>query len=505
MVFGIPFVLPAHRFLAVILVGTLFVGCGDGGGGNGKPLLESVNVKKISGKKAGQPKPYSGDLPSLASVNIRDAVLEELVRGLKYPWAFEFISDRDLLVTEFAGAMKIFDIATGSLVEVEGLPKIPSGVGQVGLMDVALHPDFHDNGIIYFSHAVDDEEHSGKRATAVSRAVLGNGRLEEVEQLFVATPFGKSPSNFGGALAFDDEGYLYIGTGDRSSRDHAQDRVFLTGKIIRLTDDGEAPPDNPFVGDESTDDRIYALGVRNPQGLFFDEISGMLFETEHGPMGGDEVNVIEAGRNYGWPVITYGSNYTTQRIGVGTTLAGMEQPLFYYLPSIATSPIAIYRGAMFPEWEGDILVGPLKGSHINKLDLVDKAVRSEHRILDEVSGRIRDIKISTDGSVYILAQSGGRIYRLYRDTANEDLEHPIGRAGAVVYRVVCASCHSAGTELFPQLSDPKAWRERLIQGREILEKHAIEGVGDMPPKGFCETCSDKEIKAAVDYMIEKLQ
>jgi glucose/arabinose dehydrogenase/cytochrome c5 len=451
----------------------------------------------------GQPKPYRGDLPSVARVNVRDAVLEQLAQGLQYPWAFEFIAPGKLLVTEFAGSMKIFDVKTRSLVKIEGLPEIPSGVGQVGLMDVALHPEFATNGLIYFSHAILDPTDESLRATAVSRAVLVGQRLRDVQRILAATPYGKSPSNFGGALVFDDRGLLYIGVGDRSRQKHAQNPHLLTGKILRLTADGGVPPDNPFVGNAAVDDRIYALGVRNPQGLVFDSVTGMLFETEHGPMGGDEVNVIRAGANYGWPTITYGDNYTTAKIGVGTHADGLDQPLFYYLPSIAVSPIAIYRGAMFREWEGDLLIGALKGEHVSKLDRVDGVIKSAQPILRELGGRVRDIKVAADGSLYFLVQNGGRIYRLYRDSS---LTEPSkARSPAGVYKLACASCHSAGSQHIPQLADPAAWRDRLVKGREVLQRHAIEGFGDMPARGFCDNCSDQEIRSAVNYMWRQLQ
>jgi glucose/arabinose dehydrogenase/cytochrome c5 len=453
--------------------------------------------------KPGQPMPYDGELPSVAWINVRDAVLAQVLQGLNYPWAFEFISPDRLLITEFAGTMKIFDVATGALVKVSGLPDIPSGVGQVGLMDVVLHPRFADNGVIYFSHAVTDPEDENLRATAVSRGVLKGDRLSDVERIFVATPYGKSPSNFGGALEFDREGFLYLAAGDRSRQKHAQNPELLTGKILRLTAEGEVPPDNPFVNDPRTDNAIYALGVRNPQGLVFDHETGTLFETEHGPMGGDEVNVLKPGANYGWPTITYGWNYTAKRIGIGTRAEGLEQPLYYYLPSTAVSPVAIYRGDMFPEWDGDLLVGALKGQHVSKLDVVDGAVKSEQRILQELKGRVRDIKVAPDGSIYFLVQNGGRIHRLYRDSSL--LEALKTRNGATVYKLACASCHSVEAAGIPQLADRDAWADRITRGRDVLVDHAINGFGDMPPRGFCDNCSDEEIRAAVDFMLGKLQ
>jgi glucose/arabinose dehydrogenase/cytochrome c5 len=468
----------------------------------------AVNKKPNSPKKksgGGKAKPYSGELPSLAAVNIRNAVLETLTDELEYPWAMEFLPGEKLLITEFRGAMKILSLADGKIVEVSGLPEIPAGPGQVGLMDIALHPDFVATGLIYFSHAVTAEGGEEGFAMAVSRASLRGNHLQNVTRIFVATPYGKSASNFGGALAFDRDGLLYIATGDRSERDHSQDRQSLRGKILRLTDAGAVPLDNPFVGHEDTADQIFALGVRNPQGLVFDEFSGDLYQTEHGPMGGDEVNYVTSGKNYGWPRITHGANYMTQKIGVGNAEAGLEQPLYYYLPSMAISPLEIYHGPMFPEWEGNLLVGMLKGSQISKLDLLDGAVISEQRILAEIGDRVRDLKVADDGSLYILVQKG-RLYRLFRGESGVDgLETPKERSGKHVYRQVCASCHSAGLASIPQLADAAAWASRLSQGKEVLYRHSIDGFGAMPPKGLCEGCLEGEVRSAVDYMVKEIR
>jgi glucose/arabinose dehydrogenase/cytochrome c5 len=455
-----------------------------------------------SGRAPGKPRPYSGELPSLAAINVRNAIVDKVYSGLDFPWAMEFISPQELLISEFAGKLKRLSLVDNSVTEIRGLPDIATGKGQVGLMDIALHPQFASNGVIYLSHAIDDGGQPGKYSTAVSRAVLKGDQLTDVTRIFAALPYTSSPSNFGGALEFDQRGYLYIGSGDRSREWLAQSGEHLNGKIIRLTDRGEVPADNPFLGDQTIDDRIYALGVRNPQGLVFDAPSGHLYETEHGPMGGDEVNRIEAGLNYGWSVITYGANYNTQKKGVATTMAGMEQPLFYYLPSIATSPITIYRGDMFPEWQGDLLVGALKGKSLSKLDLVDGRVVSEQRLLNESPGRTRDIKVAQDGSVYILQQKGGRIYRLYRDPSRADLEGQDQRQGAIVYRTICASCHDGGLNGAPRRKKPGDWRARLLQGRSLLYQHSIDGIGAMPPRGLCDNCTDEELRAAVDFMLK---
>lgn len=469
----------------------------------------SLASKKPSTQKknprAGKPSPYSGKLPSLAAVNIRDAVLETLTAELEYPWAMEILPGNRALISEFRGSMKIVDLADGKIVTVSGLPEIPAGPGQVGLMDIALHPDFARTGWVYFSHAVLAKDTDEGLATAISRGSLRGNALQDVTQVFVATPYGKSTSNFGGALAFDRKGLLYIGTGDRSERGHAQDGLSLRGKILRLTDTGAVPLDNPFVGQADTADEIYALGVRNPQGLVFDAFSGDLYSAEHGPMGGDEVNRVVRGKNYGWPRVTHGANYTTSKIGVGKAAPGLEQPLYYYLPSMAISPVEIYHGPMFPEWEGDLLVGMLKGAHVSKLDLLDGAVISEQRILLELRDRVRDLKVADDGSLYILGQKG-RLYHLFRGAPGaQGLDAAKARGGKHVYQMVCASCHSAGLDQVPQLSDAAAWAPRIAQGKKALYKHSIEGLGSMPPKGLCEGCLDGEVRSAVDYMMKEIR
>lgn len=513
------------RLLSLQLLITLAVGVGIGAGISGgisiyraqtasavateTPPREALTAKPAQQKRPqprpGQPAPYHGGLSSLADINVRDAVLDVISTGLQYPWAMEFISQSVVLVSEFAGSMQLVDLADGSHTPVEGLPEIPSGRGQIGLMDIALHPDFDSTGWVYFSHAVANPGEEELYATGLSRGRLEGNQLLEVERLLVAEPFTKSPANFGGALEFDANGLLYVGVGDRSVNFRAQETSSLHGKILRISDDGAAAPENPFAGNPAVDDRIFALGVRNTQGLVYDPVSGHMFQTEHGPMGGDEVNIIEAGKNYGWPVITYGANYTTAKIGLGTAQEGMVQPVYYYTPSTAISPITIYRGAMFPEWEGHLLVGALRGAHVSKLALVDGQVRSERAILKEAKGRIRDLKVGPDGSLYILVQNGGRLLRLYRDPEREGLEPQKERDGVTVYRQLCSTCHSSGQDLTPQLDDPKAWEPRLAQGTEALYLNTINGLGDMPAKGLCDNCSDEEVRAAVDFMVNRLK
>ncbi|MDP4650652.1 MAG: PQQ-dependent sugar dehydrogenase [Haliea sp.] len=459
---------------------------------------------KERARRPGEPAPYYGDLRSLAAVNVRDAALDPVAEGLQYPWAMELLSPTEALVSEHGGTLQRVNLRDGSKTAISGLPAVPSGKGQVGLMDIALHPQFGSNHLVYFTHAMESPNKPAHYATALSRAQLVDDELLNVELLLVAEPYTRAAANFGGAIAFDSAGYLYVSIGDRTINTRAQDPRLLHGKILRLTADGSTPADNPFIGSSEVDPRIYAMGVRNAQGLVFDTISELLFEAEHGPMGGDEVNIIEAGRNYGWPTITYGANYTTENIGLGTHLAGMEQPLYFYLPSIAASPITIYRGTMFPEWEGHLLVGALKGAHVSKLALVDGQVRSARAILSEAKGRIRDLKVASDGSLYLLVQNGGRIMRLHRNPNGNDAEASKEREGVTLYTQLCSTCHSSGQPDVPQIDRPQDWETALAQDIGVLYKNTLLGIGDMPAKGLCENCTDDEIRAAVDFMVAKV-
>lgn len=464
---------------------------------NGPPCRDESNVMP------GQPKPYCGDLPSLAALNVREANLQEMARDFEYPWAFEFINSNELLVTEFSGKLKRLSIDTGESIDISGLPDIVPGKGQAGLLDVVLHPVFQKNQRVYLSYVISDS--NDRYALAVSSAELRDDKLNNVEQIFVALPFGKNTSNFGGALAFDSSGHLLITTGDHTIRSNAQHPGLLTGKIIRLNTDGSIPDDNPFVGrGEAFNPSIYALGVRNPQGLVVDSLTGKIYETEHGPMGGDEINIIEAGENYGWPIITYGLNYTYQSIGQGFEKEGLKQPLFYYLPSIAISPVEIYRGEMFREWNGDLLVGALKGTAISKLDLVDGRIQSEYQILGEMNAKIRDIKVAPDSSIWILLEAGS-IYRLSRETNPVRVQVEVGqRDGETIYLQFCSNCHSQSAPGAPQISNKSDWSDRLLKDRQELYRNSIEGFNGMPERGFCEDCTDKELRGAVDFMIYQL-
>lgn len=454
---------------------------------------------KSTAPPPGVPVEYQGPLPSMAALNIRNARFETLLADLDEPWAIEFCGRDELLLTQIRGRLNRYRMSTRELIPIRGLPKIESGKEQTGLLDIECHPDFPENRKIYFSYVRSDAETGRFYQTVIASAVLIGQELADVRELVASHPQGWSPANFGGALEFDGDGLLFISIGDRSDHIFAQEGQRLEGKILRLKDDGSVPEDNPFLDDHEIDDRIYALGVRNPQGLHYDQVTDTLLEVEHGPLGGDEINIILAGANYGWPTITYGLNYTTEKIGVGTHMEGLRQPIWYYLPSIAASPITVYRGAMFPEWEGDVLIGALKGQHVSKLDLDGIQVRSEHAFLSELGDRIRDIKVHPDGSIYILGQTTG-LHRLYR-AENQASETPPFDA-QLGYDLFCSGCHDTGAASAPLLGDRAAWFEVLKRPRDVVYRRVFAGAGGMPERGLCHICSDEQLKAITDYMLD---
>ena len=334
-----------------------------------------------------------------------------LTRGLEYPWGLAFLPDGRLLVTERPGRLRLV-AADGTLDPrpVEGLPPI-AAQGQGGLLDVALHPRFAENGLVYLSYAARGE---GGVGTEAARGRLVDHRLEDVKVLFRQQPKSSGGRHFGSRLVFDRQGQLYITLGDRGEMARAQKLDDLAGKIVRLTADGQIPADNPFVNRTGVRPEIYSLGNRNVQGAALHPVTGELWAHEHGPQGGDEVNVIRSGRNYGWPVITYGVEYVIgTKIGEGTHKPGMEQPLHIWVPSIAPSGMTFYQGDRFPRWRGDLFVGALRGQMLVRLRFDGEKQVREERLLEGKLGRIRDVRAGPDGYLYLLTDSDeGVIARL---------------------------------------------------------------------------------------------
>lgn len=328
---------------------------------------------------------------------------ESVVEGLSQPWAFAFLPDGGMLVTEKAGALLLF--RGGTRVEVLGLPEVLV-IGQGGLMDVVLHPEYERNGWLYLSYVSPEGEELGGN-TAIMRARLQEDRLVDVEVIYKASPNTKVGRHFGSRIAFDRDGYLYFSIGDRGARgDNPQDITKDGGKVYRLHDDGRIPDDNPFVGQPNAKEAIYSFGHRNAQGMAMHPQTGKIWSHEHGPKGGDEINVSEAGKNFGWPVVTFGVNYSGTSITDQTDAPGMEPPLFHWTPSIAPSGMAFITSEKYPDWKDSLLVGSLKFAYLERLALLDGVVVEREKLLEGI-GRVRDVRQGPDGFIYVSVEGRG--------------------------------------------------------------------------------------------------
>ena len=336
--------------------------------------------------------------------------LVKVVDGLEHPWGLAFLPDGRMLVTERPGRLRIV-AADGRLepAPVTGVPAVWAE-GQGGLLDVALHPDFSRNGLIYLSYASPDDD--DEAATAVARGRLAGSRLEDVEEIYVALPRDDGGRHFGSRLLFAD-GYLFVTAGERGEPDRAQDLGDPAGAVIRLHDDGRVPDDNPYVARTGARPELYSIGHRNPQGLAREAATGRIYAVEHGPKGGDELNLIEPGVNYGWPVITYGKSYIGFKIGEGTHKAGMAQPVHHWVPSISPSGLTVYDGARFPAWRGSLFAGALSATLLVRLELAEGRAVVEERMLEDLEERIRDVRQGPDGLIYLLTDHpDGMLLRL---------------------------------------------------------------------------------------------
>ena len=333
-----------------------------------------------------------------------------VAEGLATPFSLAFLPDGSMLLTERAGRLRVIRDGTLDPEPVEGVPPVYAE-GQGGLFDVVLHPDFASNGLVYLSYASGTSDANGTR---VARARFDGRRLQDLEVIFEASPKKNTTAHFGGRLLFLPDGTLLVTLGDGFSyREKAQSLDGDLGKIVRIRDDGSVPDDNPFVGREGARGEIYSYGHRNVQGIVRDPESGRIYAHEHGPKGGDEVNVIEPGRNYGWPVITFGRDYSGAIISPYTEKPGMEQPLVYWVPSIAPAGMTRYDGDLFPAWKGDLLVSALVGMHVRRVDLEDGAVAGQEELFRELNQRIRDVRTAPDGGLYLLTDGdGGKLIRV---------------------------------------------------------------------------------------------
>lgn len=336
-------------------------------------------------------------------------VVEQVADNLGVPWGMTFIDDRWLIVTDRAGRAWRLNSHSGERHAVSGLPEV-AAQGQGGLLDVAVSPHFSQEPWLYFTYS---KPQNGQAATTIARAQLQNNALTHWQDLLVTRSTTSTNQHFGSRVTFDNDGHLFFGIGDRGERPNGQNRQNHAGSILRLNLDGSVPSDNPFVGQDDALDEIWSYGHRNPQGLSFDAASGRLWEIEHGPRGGDEINRIEKGANYGWPVVSQGKEYWGP-VEVGEdSQPGMRNASKVYIPSIAPSSLIVYHGDAFPAWQGDLFAGALVLQHLNRVSLDAAGEPSgEERLLSELNERIRALAVSpTEGWLYLSTDSG-RLLRL---------------------------------------------------------------------------------------------
>lgn len=333
--------------------------------------------------------------------------VKTMASDLAQPWSVAELPNDQLLLTEKGGRLWRIDEA-GNKTEISGVPAVYHK-SQGGLFDALPAPDFIDSGLLYISYAGGDAD---ANRTTVVKARLQNNALTDITTMLAVSPDKDTAAHFGGKLAWLADGTLLVSVGEGFEyREQAQNLAAEMGKVLRINSDGSAPADNPFA---DTAPRVYSYGHRNPQGLAVDTATGHIFMTEHGPKGGDELNLIAPGKNYGWPAITYGVDYSGAVISPFTESPGMEQPLTYWVPSIATSGLAVYHGAEFPSWEGDLLLGALKDRKLYRLDMDGTTVVAQSEPFPEVQGRVRDVRVFSNGVIYAVTDEG-QLYRISRE------------------------------------------------------------------------------------------
>ena len=379
-----------HHLYASAFVLSLFIACMDKGGSTASTSSDSTSKAEVL---------QSGD---------QKFTIETISDQFKNPWGIAFLPDGRILVTERAGEIRI--IKGGKLLDekISGVPAVVAE-GQGGLLDIKLHPDYNTNAWIYLTYS---KPGPGGAATTVARTKLNGNAFTDFTELFSALPFTSTGHHFGSRIAFDGKGHMFISSGERGTMENAQNLGNHLGKIIRLHDDGKVPTDNPFVNTKGAKAEIWSYGHRNPQGLIYDVERNELYDVEHGPKGGDELNRVEKGKNYGWPKITYGIDYDGTSITDKTSLPGMEQPVTYWVPSIAPCGLMKITSDKYPGWKNNYLVGALSLTHIARveLDANGKYVKQE-RLLDKFA-RFRCVVQSPDGFIYAATESPGKLIRL---------------------------------------------------------------------------------------------
>lgn len=331
--------------------------------------------------------------------------LDTLITGLNRPWGIEFIEGNQILITERTG--KLFLWNGSDLQTISGLPTEIKATGQGGLLDVRKHPNYETNKLIYFCGSAGS---SSAISTTLYRGELNNTSLTKVEKLFEATPKNTSGAHFGSRIIFDESGFVYLSLGERNNLTSAQDKSNHNGSVIRINDDGTVPSSNPFYNEANSQKEIFTYGHRNVQGMTVHPLTGEIWTHEHGPQGGDEINILRAGNNYGWPIATYGINYNGDTISKDTHVAGTVLPIYYWVPSIAPCGMDFYHSDSIPQWKGDLFLGALAGKHLNHLTIENNTVVKEERLLQGMA-RFRSVRQGPDGYLYFTTEGPGMLLR----------------------------------------------------------------------------------------------
>jgi len=337
--------------------------------------------------------------------------IETFIDGFDVPWGMAFLPNKNLIVSDRNGSLWLVDYKSKTKTHIIGVPEVRYK-GQGGLLDIQVHPEFINNNYIYIGFTSYLKSKKNKTFTSVVRGILENNSLTDQKIIYKADDiyYSNNTVHYGTRIVFDKEGYLYFSIGDRGERNQAQLLDYPNGKIHRLHDDGSIPKNNPFIQEKNAIKSIWTYGNRNPQGLAIHPVSAIIFETEHGPRGGDELNILSSGKNYGWPEITYGKNYSGTTITKYTHKEGMEQPVIHWTPSIAVCGIDFYDGEIFKNWKNDLLVSSLKFENLYRLKIKDNKV-TEQEIVYRAGSRIRDVETGPEGFIYLALEDPGRIVR----------------------------------------------------------------------------------------------
>jgi len=337
--------------------------------------------------------------------------VETFIDGFDVPWGMAFLPNKNLIVSDRNGSLWLVDYKSKTKTQIIGVPEVRYK-GQGGLLDIQVHPEFINNNYIYIGFTSYLKSKKNKTFTSVVRGILENNSLTDQKIIYKADDiyYSNNTVHYGTRIVFDKEGYLYFSIGDRGERNQAQLLDYPNGKIHRLHDDGSIPKNNPFIQEKNAIKSIWTYGNRNPQGLAIHPVSAIIFETEHGPRGGDELNILSSGKNYGWPEITYGKNYSGTTITKYTHKEGMEQPVIHWTPSIAVCGIDFYDGEIFKNWKNDLLVSSLKFENLYRLKIKDNKV-TEQEIVYRAGSRIRDVETGPEGFIYLALEDPGRIVR----------------------------------------------------------------------------------------------